>query len=183
MGLETVNWQLLTYSFLHDIAIAVYIGGSIAMEYVLGPAQEGIPPAQAQVMGEKTSSRFLKFVWVSLGFIVVTGVLRLAEKGFVVADMPPFRFPLAWDQSYGRTVFAMALIWTVLVINGLLITFVFRPRLVGRAGAGITSTQVTARQDSAMQAAQWVQRLTRTDLVLSLLAALLGASLVLGGVL
>ncbi len=183
MGLESINWQLLVYSVLHDLAIAVYIGGSVVMDFILGPAQQSIPPAQAQIMGQKTSDRFLVLVWVSLGVIVVTGFLRLQEKGFIVAEWPPFAGLLNWEFSYGRTVFVMFIIWVLLVVNGALITFVLRPRLLGRLGSGTSTRQVTTSMDSKLQAAQWVQWLTRTDMALAVLAALLGASLILGGLL
>jgi hypothetical protein len=114
---------------------------------------------------------------------VVTGFLRLQEKGYIVAEWPPFAGLLRWDLSYGRTVFVMFIIWALLVLNGALITFVLRPRLLGRLGSGTSARQVTTSMDSKLQAAQWVQWLTRADLALAVLAALLGASLILGGLL
>ena len=52
-------WTHILLGYIHDLSIAVYFGGAVAMEFVLGPAQASIPPAQAQVMGQKTASRFL----------------------------------------------------------------------------------------------------------------------------
>ncbi len=161
-------------AFLHDVAIATYIGGAVAMEFVLNPAQRTIPPAQAQVMGQKSADRFLWLVWGSLVFIIVTGLLRVWRSG---------RFDdfFDWGIGYGRTLSAMLLIFILLVINGLLITFVLRPRLAGKMQAGVTAQRVAARQDTQMQAARYVEILTRVDIVLALIAAFLGASLKLGG--
>lgn len=183
MPWEVIKWLHILYGYTHDLSIAVYIGGAVSMEFVLGPAQNSIPPAQAQVMGQKTADRFLWLAWGSLIAIFVSGVLRLQRLGFIVRDWNPFRPPLAWDSSYGRTVFAMFLIWCLLVVNGLLITLYFRRRLTGKMQAGTSQAQVAAAQQSKQQAAEWVQRLTRIDLALALVAALLGASLKVGGIL
>ena len=179
MGLEDIHWELLILGLVHDLSIAVYIGGSV--EFVLGPAQKAIPPAQAQIMGEKTADRFLRLVWVALILIVVTGLLRLEQRGWLVGDWPPTVPPLTWDFSYGRTVFSLLAIWGLLVVNGLVILFVLRPRLVGKMAAGTSSTGVAASQQAKLRAARWTQWITRADIALALLAALFGASLSLGG--
>ena len=38
------TWLHIIYGYLHDISVAVYIGGAFAMEFILGPAQASIPP-------------------------------------------------------------------------------------------------------------------------------------------
>lgn len=175
------TWLHIVYGFTHDIAIAVYIGGAVAMEFILGPAQASIPPAQAQVMGQKTADRFLWLVWGSLSAILVTGVLRLERMGMLTWEWPFFETPLVLSESYGRTLLAMFLLWCLLVVNGALITFVFRPRLAGRITPGTSAAQVAAAQQAKLQAANWVQRLTRIDLGAALVVALMGASLKWGG--
>ena len=174
-------WLHILYGYLHDLAVATYIGGAVAMEFVLGPAQASIPPAQAQVMGQKTSDRFLWLVWGSLGLIVITGALRLQHLGFIDWTWPFFNSSLSLSESYGRTVLTMFLLWCLLVVNGVLITFVFRPRLAGKLTPGTSAQQLTANQGAKMQAATWIERLTRVDLGVALLVALLGASLKWGG--
>ena len=151
------------------------------MEFVLGPAQAAIPPAQAQVMGQKTADRFLWLVWGSLALIVVTGYLRLEHMGMAMWEWPFFQTPGGLSASYGRTLLAMILLWCVLVINGALITWYFRPRLQGKLGTHTSAAQVAAAQTSKMAAATWVQRLTRIDLVVAVVIALMGASLGWGG--
>lgn len=175
-----MDWGILITSFIHDVSVAVYVGGAIAMEFILAPAQAAIPPAQAQVMGEKTSDRFLILVWASLALIFVTGVLRLYYRGLIGGDtwLVP---PLTWDYSYGRTVLALLVVWLILVINGGLITLVFRPTLKGKLGSGSTQNLATQNMDAKMRAATWIQNLSRIDLVLAIVAVLLGASLLRGG--
>jgi uncharacterized membrane protein len=176
-------WLHVIYGFLHDVGIAIYIGGAISMEFVLGPAQGSIPPAQAQVMGQKTADRFLWFVWGSLSLIVVTGILRLEKIGHMDWTYPFFNDTMKLSSDYGRTVWMMFALWCVLVINGLIITFVLRPRLQGKLRSGVAASHVTAAQGAKMQAATWVQRITRADLVIAVAIALLGASLKWGGAL
>lgn len=174
-------WLHIIYGYLHDLAVATYLGGAVAMEFVLGPAQGSIPPAQAQVMGQKTSDRFLWLVWASLGTILVTGILRLEHLGRLDWTWPFFNSGLSLEHSYGRTILAMFLLWCVLVVNGSLVTFVFRPKLAGKFTPGTSAAQVTASQTAKMQAATWIQRLTRVDLGVAVVIALMGASLKWGG--
>lgn len=175
-----MKWLILSTGFIHDLSIAVYLGGAVAMEFILLPAQRSIPPAQAQIMGEKTSDRFLILVWVSLILIFITGVLRLYFRGFLFGASL-FMPPLTLTFAYGRTALALFLVWCVLVVNGLLITFVFRPRLTGKMAAGVSREQATRSTGGKMSAATWIQNLSRLDLALAVIAVLLGASLVRGG--
>lgn len=178
--------QLLYHTllgYIHDLSIAVYLGGAVAMEFVLGPAQASIPPAQAQVMGQKTSDRFLWLAWGSLLLILITGVLRLERLDMLNWTWPFFDSPLVLSEDYGRTVAVMFIGWCALAVNGALVTFKFRPRLAGKVTPGISAAQVTANQGSRMEAATWIQRLTRADLVIAGVVALLGASLKWGGLL
>jgi len=182
MGILDIDWGPLTLYFVHDLAVAVYVGGAIAMEFVLAPAQQAIPPAQAQVMGEKTSDRFLILVWISLLLIFVTGVMRLQFRGLLGGDNF-FIAPLTLDFSYGRTLLGMLVIWIILVVNGALITFVFRPILKGKLGSGSSQNVANQNRDAKISAATWIQYLTQIDLGLAVLAVLFGASLLRGGLL
>jgi uncharacterized membrane protein len=175
-----MKFAFLLAAFIHDLAIATYVGGAVAMEFILGPAQRAIPPAQAQVMGEKTSQRFLVIVWTSLILILVTGVWRLYLKGMIGGESL-FNAPLTLEYAYGRTAFGLLVIWVILAINGALITFVFRPRLTSRMAPGVSQSQAMDSRGSMMEAATWIEWLTRADMVLALVALLMGASLIWGG--
>lgn len=171
------DWSVLILGFVHDLSVAIYVGGAVAMEFVLAPAQAAIPPAQAQIMGEKTSNRFLILVWASLALILITGLLRLQMNGMLNAD------GLSLADSYGRTLWVMLGLWLVLAINGGLITFVFRPTLQGKLGSGSNQANVNQARDAKIRAATWIQHITRADLVIAVLVTLLGASLSRGGLL
>jgi len=66
--LTTSYWLHIIYGFLHDISIALL--GEQWQWSSCGAAQAAFPPAQAQVLGQKTADRFLWLVWGSLGLIV-----------------------------------------------------------------------------------------------------------------
>jgi uncharacterized membrane protein len=164
-------------AYLHVIGVAVYLGGSIVMEFVVGPAQKAIPPAQAQVMGQRTADRFLVLAWSALGLILLSGILRL----FTMDAEDYLLGESLWDTEYGRTLLLMVTLWTVLVVNGSIITFVLRPKLTGRASAGMTPAQAQAHQKDQLRAAGRLTWFTRIDMGIALVVALLGSSLGFGG--
>jgi len=171
------NAVLILGNYLHLLGVAGYLGGSFTMEVVLAPAQKAIPPAQAQVMGAKTADRFLLVAWGSLGLLGLSGLLRL----FAMEQQAIFTSGGLFSSSYGRSLFGMMFLWLVLVINGLIITFVFRPKLKARTAAKGTSTQVQAHQQGQLAAAKWIGRLTRIDLAIAFIVVLFGSSLRYGG--
>lgn len=175
-----MQWLVLLTGFIHDLSLATYVGGAVAMEFILLPAQNAIPPAQAQIMGEKTSERFLILVWASLLLILVTGIMRFYFRGFIGGESL-FNPPLTLAFAYGRTALALFLIWLALAINGLIITFVLRPRLTEKMTPGISREQADRNRNAKMSAATWIQHLSRVDIVLAVIAVLLGAALVRGG--
>jgi uncharacterized membrane protein len=175
--METQFVRILA-AYLHVLGVAVYLGGAVIMEFVVGPAQKAIPPAQAMVMGRKTADRFLVLAWSALGLILVSGLLRL----YSFDNEDALLGSRLWDTAYGRTLFGMVLLWCVLVVNGAIITFVLRPRLTGRSDAGVSAAQVQAHQSGQVAAATWIERLTRVDLGIALFVALLGSALQYGGI-
>ncbi len=56
--MTTRNMMILA-AYLHAVGVSAYLGGALVMEFVLGPAQKAIPPAQAQVMGQKSNVTLL----------------------------------------------------------------------------------------------------------------------------
>lgn len=173
----TATWVRVLASYLHLLAVAVYVGGSVAMEFVLGPAQRFVPPAQAQVLGQRAADRFLVLVWGALALFPVSGMLLF----FSLSDQHLVTSGQMFSTGYGRTLVAMMALWAVLVVNGALITFVLRPRLARRATARGGGASVAGQVESMQRAAQWVSRLTRVDLVLALVIVLFGASMAYGG--
>lgn len=170
-------WVGIIGTYLHLIGMATYVGGSLIMEFVVGPAQKAIPPAQAQVMGQKTADKFLILVWSSLGLLLVSGIFqaysRYMERMLIGDGL--------FDSSRGWTFFLMMALWLVLVINGAIMTFVLRPKLAGKMGAQAGATQVQARQQEMLKAARQITWITRIDLAIALFIPLAGAGLLKGG--
>lgn len=172
----TATWVSVLAAFLHLLAVATYVGGSIAMEVVLTPAQRFVPPAQAQVLAQKSADRFLVLVWSSLALLPASGMLLF----FSISDQKLVSSGQIFSTSSGRTLLAMMVLWAVLVANGAVITFVLRPRLASRASAAGGRAAAGAQLESMTRAATWVSRITRIDLAVSLVVVLLGASLAYG---
>jgi len=163
--------------YLHLLAVAVYLGGSVAMEFVLRPAQSYVPPAQAQVIGQRSADRFLVLVWGALALFPISGLLLF----FSMSDQDQLSGMKFFTTSYGQTLLGMIVLWAVLVVNGAIITFVLRPRLAQRASAPAGGAGVTERLEVMRAAANQVSLLTRVDLVIAVFIVLLGASLAYGG--
>ncbi len=172
---------LAVLMFLHIASIAAYAGGAFVMEFVITPAQKAIPPAQAQVVGEKTSGRYLLVAWIALGMIFVTCVARLALSHQLAFTPPFFRDRLNLGDPYGRTTLALFLVWLVLVANGSILTFKVRPKLAQKFDPGAGAQRVAATQKEQEKWAAWASRLVRIDLVLAVVAIVLGVSLKYGG--
>ena len=170
-------WWGVVGSYLHLLGMAAYLGGSLIMEFVVGPAQSAIPPAQAQVMGQKTADKFLVVVWSSLGLLLASGVVQAFYKG----TQRMVLLGNGWfSSSYGWTQFLMIVLWMVLVINGLIMTFVLRPKLAGKMSAQVGAQQVQAKQQEMLKAARLITRITRIDLGIALFLPLAGAGLIRG---
>ncbi|MDA8279280.1 MAG: CopD family protein [Actinomycetota bacterium] len=172
----TATWVSVLAAFLHLLAVAVYVGGSVAMEAILGPAQRYVPPAQAQVLAQRSADRFLVLVWSSLALLPASGMLLF----FSLSDQKLVTGGGIFTTGSGRTLLAMMALWAVLVVNGALITFVYRPRLTTKASGRAGGAAVGAQLQTMQQAATWVSRLTRIDLAVALVVVLLGASLAYG---
>lgn len=163
--------------YLHVLSIAAYLGGAFVMEFVLAPAQAAIPPAQAQVMGEKTSKRYLIVAWSALTTLLLSCTTTLFLYKQLTWSWPFFQGDLKLSHSYGRTTLLLFIFWCILVTNGAILTFKIRPTLSQKFKAGATAQGVAAKQEGQMKAAKWASRITRIDLVIGVCAAILGVSL------
>ncbi len=172
---------LAILTFLHIASIAAYAGGAFVMEFVLTPAQKAVPPAQARIVGEKTSGRYLLVAWTALATLFVTCVARLVLTDQLAFAPPFFRNRLTLTDPYGRTTLALFVVWLILVGNGLVLTFKIRPKLAQKFDPGAGAQKVAATQKDQEKWANWASRLVRIDLGLAVLAIVLGVSLRFGG--
>lgn len=175
MGLDVL------YGGLHDLAFAVYIGGLVYAEFVLAPAADAIAPAQGVVVRQKAGNWQLILAWTTLAVILVTGILRLSRMQVLEIGGSFFLKPAIAATDYGATVFTMFGLWCLLVVLGLVMTFVLRPLLVGKIDPKLSQQERQRRQERMVGAAKWMTIVMRADLLVAVAVAVLGVSLRYGG--
>jgi len=105
--------------FFHMLATVIWVGGMIYATFVLVPATEAIdPPLRGRLMGA-AGQRFTPLVWVSIAVLLVTGFFK-TPSGML--------FSLA--STYGILLTVKHLVVLLMVVNAVLITFVFSPKMV-----------------------------------------------------
>lgn len=166
----------------HVLAFALYVGGLFYMEAVLSPAQAAIAPAQGAVVSRKAGDRQAIVAWSCLLVIVVTGVLRLDRAGMLDTSGTFFLNSGIASSGYGKTIFTLFGLWLVLVILGAVMTFMLRPILVGKIQPTLPAAEQKKRQQRMVSAARAMGIVMRIDLLVALVAVVLGVSLRFGGI-
>lgn len=172
---------LTILKFLHLLGVALYVGGTVFLEFILGPAQAAIPTAQSSIIGQKTGARFAVTAWASLIVIGVTAVLRLHYMHLLDLSGPFLLVDGVASSGYGHTLGVMVLFYLVIFTNGTIMTFVLRPKLEKRLSVRSAPGAAERKVNQMMGAARWITILTRIDLTLLLANMLLGSSLLYGG--
>lgn len=163
----------MLWSFLHMLGWSTYLGGALVMEFVWRPAQEAMPQSQIAVACQWMGRRYRWIAATSLALIALSGV-ALAAGGDE---------ELTLSNSWGRTLAALVLVWLALVVTLAVISLSGHPGLHTRMAADVSESERTEAREKVRRAIRRMDMLLRVDLALALLAALLGASLHLGGVL
>ena len=169
-----MTWGVV-WTFGHVVGWAVYVGGAIVMEWVWRPAQAHLPAAQTAEACRRMGRRYR---WLALGSLVAigaTGWARMAED-----DSGP---SLSLDHAYGRTLWALVGMWVALLALVAVLAVVAHPALHRRVPSELDTTQIAASREEVRRAITRMDRVLRADLVVVLIAALLGASLAAGGAL
>ncbi|MHB8245593.1 MAG: hypothetical protein ACYDGN_09620 [Acidimicrobiales bacterium] len=156
--------------FALTMAWALYLGGSVAMELIWRPVQRYLPPGQVNVVCQKMGRRYR---WIALG--------SLAVAGFALV-------PALWhsdflSSAYGRTAWADLGCWALAVVGVTTMALSAHPALHRRHGASLSSEEQTAARERTRRAIRRMDVLLRADIAIALVAALLAASLPLGGLL
>jgi len=166
-----------TLAALHALGWAAYLGGAMFMELVWRPAQEHIPPSQINVLCQRMGQRYRWLALTALGLIAMTGV------GLLLVEPAAQRPPVTLSSSYWRTMLALALCWVALVTLVAVMAVVAHPALHARTPAEMTPEERAAAREVVRRAIRRMDVLLRCELAVGVLAAALGASLRLGGVL
>ncbi|MGA8344732.1 MAG: hypothetical protein WB781_22570, partial [Candidatus Sulfotelmatobacter sp.] len=86
-----------------------------------------------------------------------------------------------YGSGYGVALLSMIMIWLSLVVTATILTFYLRPRVLIKVPYDTTRQQVESARQDAMLYATWMQRLARFNVVVSVLAVLVGGCLRFSG--
>lgn len=168
---------------LHAVAWAVYVGGSITMEWVLRYAQRTMPPSQVGVVCKNAGTRYRWFALASLTVIGVTGlamVLRLSEADLAARAGSPVLSP---GDPYGRTLLLLSIGWVVLFATVSAMAFWLHPAQRKRSRPDMTSEEIAAERQRIGRAIKQMDRALKFELVVSVICIGVAASLPHGGLL
>lgn len=106
-------------NFLHIAATVVWIGGMIFMEAVLYPSLRVLEAEHGGKVQAVVAKRFSILAWSCLAILIVTGLLRT-----------PSEWLLNTSFTEGTLLLIKHLLIIVAIINGIVITLVYAPRLI-----------------------------------------------------
>lgn len=160
----------------HTGAVAFYVGGAVIVTISLRRAAAAIPPAQAAIIGNRVGTDFAIISWLALLTWGASGYWLL-QRG----DWDDFLSPHTLfirrdllDSGFGWMLVLMVACWFAMVINGVLITFVLRPRLTRRLAPSEPPETVERVRGQIAFAARALEVLALTNLVLAVAATVAG---------
>lgn len=165
----------------HALAWAVYVGGSITMEWVLRYAQRTMPPSQVGVVCKNAGTRYRWFALASLSVIGVTGLallLRLNDGELAARTGSP---ELSLSDAYGRTMLLLAVGWAALFATVSAMAFWLHPAQRKRSLPGMTAEEIAAERARVGRAITHMDRALKFELIVSVLCIGVAASLPSGG--
>ena len=105
-------------NFLHLIAAVTWVGGMIYTILVLAPSQTAIDPSQRGKLFGAVAKRFTIIVWVSVIILISTGINKIPSLSLFNPDSK-FDFWLSIKLT----------VVLIMIINGILLTFVISPKM------------------------------------------------------
>ena len=166
---------------LHAVAWAVYVGGALTMEWILRYVQRTMPPSQVGIVCKQSGMRYR---WLALGSLVVigvTGALMLLSTDDTALAGQAGNPALSLGDPYGRTVLLLSIVWLALFVTVAFMAFWLHPAQRKRSHPGMTEPEIAAERQRVGRAIKHMDRALRFELVVSVLAVFIGASLHLGG--
>lgn len=160
----------------HTGALALYLGGAVIVTISLRRAQRAIPPAQAAIIGSRVGTDFTLISWLALALWGGSGYWLLVRGEWSDALSPHTLFikrDLLTSGS-GWMMVLMVAAWFGMLINAVLITFVFRPRLVRKLPPSAPPERVERLRSDMVLAVRAVDALALMNLLLSVAAAVAG---------
>lgn len=111
----------LIVNFLHIVATTTWVGGMFFNLYVVVPSSATLDQAQRGRFMGVVAKRFLPVAWVSMIILVVTGLLRI--RRFLTS------ITFLLDTSYGVILTVKMSITLIMIIIGIVISFVIFPKI------------------------------------------------------
>lgn len=175
--IETDTWLATA----HVLGWSIHVGGAVTMEWVLRYAQRTMPPSQVGVVCQQSGHRYR---WVALASIVVVGLTGLAmvirfDDTDMLARTGAASLTLA--NAYGRTLALLVGAWAVVFAAVASMAFVLHPAQARRSLPDATKEEIQQERQRVGRAIRRMELALRTELVVSLVAIGLGASLRHGG--
>jgi len=134
---------------LHILAAIAWIGGMMFLSLVLAPlvrSRKAVPEVMA--LFRSAALRFRILVWVAIGILLTTGPMLLAQRGIDITN------PATWP---GIVTIKLGLVTLLLVLN---FSHDLLPRPKVSQGSAISAASRTAWEQTVVQTARWLPRLS-----------------------
>jgi uncharacterized membrane protein len=161
----------------HLLFAAIFVGSNVFLDFLLTPRLDLIPPGQAARLGDRLGTDFAILNWITLVGLPLSGLLMLWRLG-TIGQLADASF---YSSGYGIALCTMIAIWATLVATATMLTFYLRPRVVVKLPYDASRQQVEGARADAMRYANWMRWLARYNVVVSMLAIVVGGFLRFGG--
>lgn len=149
--------QIVLMHLLHGLFATAYIGGMMFMTFIFEPSLKALDPSQRGPMLGAVAKRFTILAWISVIVLLVTGFAKTPGEMLFDTQTP-----------YGTTLLIKHVLFGLMIVLGLVITFVAAPRLrrhAPRAG------EPPAR--AFLQAQRMIQTLSTINMILGIAVLIL----------
>ncbi|MDH4236186.1 MAG: hypothetical protein OEV17_02960 [Nitrospira sp.] len=134
---------------LHILAAIAWIGGMMFLSLVLAPLVRSRKAApEFMALFRSAALRFRILVWVAIGILLTTGPMLLAQRGIDITN------PATWP---GIVTVKLGLVTLLLVLT---FSHDLLPRPKVSQGSAISAASRTAWEQTVVQTARWLPRLS-----------------------
>lgn len=162
---------------LHVLCAAIFVGANVFLDFLLTPKLALIPPGQAARLGDQLGLAFARLIWATLIGLPLTGLVMLTRFG-LTADLIDYPFYLT---GYGSALLTMMTIWLTVTVNGAILTFYLRPRVIVKLPYHATRQEIEDKRNAAPNAAAWMRRLARYNAIAGMVGVMVGGFMRFGG--
>jgi len=156
---------------VHIYSAIVLVGSMFFNAFILGPALKRIPPAQAATVGDKIGAGLRVAGPVSLGLLVVTGLLRLKYM-HLLGKFFSWSF---MSTQYGSRLWLMFLSWFVLAVTGTLSLAWYEKVLAKKLPYTAGLRDLEERRAAQQKVSDWQERMNYVNVTIGALAVLGGS--------